>query len=86
MIVLGAAAQLLNLPGQVQAAGGPGTSLAAMLNAVSGAVAAGNTAAACNQLGAFEHAVSAQSGKSIAASQAAALIAAAQQTQAVLGC
>ena len=70
---------------QVQGVGS-GSSLADQLSQVTASIAASNTTGACDQLGAFENHVSAQSGKSIPADQAAELIAAAEQIETVLSC
>jgi HYR domain len=56
-----------------------------VLNALAGA-ANGETAAVCNQLGAFINETTAQSGKKLTVAQANQLIAAAQQIRAVIGC
>jgi hypothetical protein len=61
-------------------------SLEAKLDAVLAALDGGRVGSACNQLGAFIHEVNAQTGKAITSADAAALIAAATQIQAALGC
>lgn len=83
--VKGAKAQLRDLLTAVTGAG-PGTSLADKVKAVQSYLAAGDLADACSALTAFLHEVSAQSGKSIPANQAATLIATAQRIKAVLAC
>ena len=83
--VRGAAEQLQSLAG-VAIGIGPGRSLAGTVDAISQAVAAGDTGTACEALAAFVHEVEAQSGKSMPATTAADLLAAARRIQAVLGC
>lgn len=65
---------------------GPGNSLPAKIAAVRQSLANGNTSTACGQLTAFIHEVMAQSGKSIPASKAAELIAAAEKIKELLSC
>lgn len=88
--VLGAAAQLSNLIATVEGFNlqpGVSNSLDVKLAAATdSAVQRPNTAAACNQLGAFIHEAQAQSGNMLTAQQANQLIAAAAQVQATLGC
>lgn len=83
--VRGAADQLASLRSAV-AGTGPGRSLAAQVGAVQAAFAAGNRAAACSALQAFASHVRAQSGKSIPAATAGALLADAARIGAVIGC
>lgn len=83
--IRGAAEQLQDLVGAVTGSG-PGRSLAAKLNSISTAAAAGQTPDACSELGAFVNEVEAQSGKSIGASEATELVIAAERIEAVLGC
>lgn len=92
VLVQAAAAQVSQLMVTVQAFNlqqGISNSLDAkltnILNALNGATT-GNTAAVCNQLGAFINESTAQSGKKLTVAQADQLIAAAQQIQAVIGC
>jgi hypothetical protein len=88
--VLGAAAQLSSLRATVDGFNlqpGVSNSLDAKLAAANdSAVQRPNTAAACNQLGAFINEAQAQSGNMLTAQQANQLIAAAAQVQATLGC
>jgi hypothetical protein len=65
---------------------GPGTSLADKCADAQASLAAGQTSDTCETLAAFVNEVDAQSGKSIKPSDASALVAAAQQIQAVLAC
>lgn len=84
-----AGGQIGGLIGDVQALGlpkGTQTSLLAKLDDAQAALKAGNTAAACSDLASFIHETSAQSGKKIAASDASALIAKAQQIEASIPC
>jgi probable HAF family extracellular repeat protein len=62
------------------------TSLLTKLRNALDALAAGDTATACDLLGAFVHETRAQSGKKIDADDAARLIASAEQIRATLGC
>ena len=81
--------QIGGLIGDVQALGlpkGTQTSLLAKLSDAQAELKVGNTAAACSDLGSFISETSAQSGKKIAASDAAALIAKAQQIEASIPC
>jgi hypothetical protein len=82
--VVGAAGQLADLANAVKGLK-PG-SLATKVSAAQSALAAGNTASACSNLNAFIHDVQTQAGKQISASVAQALMAAAKQVEAVLGC
>jgi Ice-binding-like/HYR domain len=88
--VLGAAVQLSNLIATVDGFNlqpGVSNSFDAKLAAANdSAVQRPNTAAACNQLGAFINEAQAQSGNMLTAQQANQLIAAAAQVQATLGC
>jgi hypothetical protein len=90
--VKGAVDQLGDLIGAVQNDNlkqGIANSLDAKVQSVQAAVTAanaGNRSDACNALGAFIDEAQAQSGNALTADQAAKLIAAAQQIQAVLGC
>ena len=87
--VLSAASQLDNLQQQVQAIQPPpqlGGSLTNKLASVEASLQAGNVQDACGTLQGFINEVKAQSGKKLAASTAAALIAEATQIRAVLGC
>ena len=65
---------------------GPGNSLAAMVKSIQASIAAGLNADACAELVAFEHEVSAQTGKTIPASTAAALQREAGRVSAAIGC
>jgi hypothetical protein len=65
---------------------GPGRSLSAKASAALAAVDAGNPAAACASVRAFDHEVDAQAGKHVTAAQAAALRAATARIAARLGC
>jgi hypothetical protein len=65
---------------------GPGNSLTAKVKAIQAAIAAGRNANACAQLVALEHEVSAQTGKKIPASTAAALQREAGRVSAAIGC
>jgi hypothetical protein len=65
---------------------GTQTSLDAKLKSIQQALNANDTATACSSLTAFMNQVKAQSGKALTASQAAALLDAARQIQAVVGC
>jgi len=81
--------QIGGLIGDVQALGlpkGTQTSLLAKLSDAQAALKIGNTAAACSDLASFISETSAQSGKKIAASDAPALIAKAQQIEASIPC
>ncbi|TMK55357.1 MAG: hypothetical protein E6G60_19750 [Actinobacteria bacterium] len=81
--------QIGGLIGDVKALGlpkGTQTSLLAKLDDAQAALKVGNTAAACSDLGSFISETSAQSGKKIAASDASALIAKAQQIEASIPC
>ena len=80
-----AAEEVLDLLAAVQGVG-PGNSLDAKAKAVQAAIAAGRTADACAQLDAFKHEVSAQTGKKISASTAAALQREAGRVSAAIGC
>ena len=87
--VVGAAGQAASLSGLVSSLGlqvGITNSLLVKLAATLAAINAGNTATACSNLTAFINEVNAQSGKKISVAEAAQLIAAAMQIQAVLGC
>lgn len=79
------AAAIADLEGAV-AGVGPGKSLEAKLDAVSKANAAGRTGPACDGLAAFGSEVSAQSGKSIDAQQAASFLDEAHTISRALGC
>jgi len=84
---LGASEQLGDLLTSVTGVGaGADSSLAAKVKSFTAKVDAGNSTAACNALAAFAAEVRAQSGKSIPRSDADALLAAAAQVRAVLGC
>jgi hypothetical protein len=65
---------------------GPGGSIAAKLSAALAAASSGNTAAACNMLGALRNEVTAQAGKKIPLATAQAILAAVAEVQATLGC
>ena len=65
---------------------GPGASLADKMAIVQAYYAAGDAAAACAELNAFENQVKAKSGKKLTAAQAAALLADAQAIGAKMGC
>jgi hypothetical protein len=65
---------------------GPGSSFHAMVANALAQTDAGNTTAACNTLGAFVQAVSAQIGRSLTLEQANELIADAQSIRGLLGC
>jgi len=81
--------QIGGLIGDVQALGlpkGTQTSLLAKLDDAQAALKVGNTAAACSDLASFISETNAQSGKKIAASDASALIAKAQQIEASIPC
>jgi hypothetical protein len=81
--------QIGGLIGDVKALGlpkGTETSLLAKLDDAQAALKVGNTAAACSDLGSFISETRAQSGKKIAASDASALIAKAQQIEASIPC
>ena len=80
--VVGAAGQAAALVGTAQAYGG---SFGGQAQTAQTSIAAGQLATAANQLRAFQHHVSAQSGKQIPADQASALIASAQQIIATMG-
>ena len=87
--VIGAAGQTASLSGLVSSLGlqaGITNSLLVKLAAALAAINTGNTATACSTLTAFINEVNAQSGKKITTAEAAQLIAAAIQIQAVLGC
>jgi hypothetical protein len=92
VLVQAAAAQVSQLIATVQSFNllqGIANSLDAKLEKVLGALndaTSGNTAAVCNQLGAFINETIAQAGKKLTVAQADQLIAAAQQIQAVIGC
>lgn len=78
-----------DLVGQVQGLGlptGTANSLVAKLQAALGSISAGDATTACNQLNAFINEVQAQSGKKIDASDATALIEAAENIKTDLGC
>jgi hypothetical protein len=81
--VNGATAQLADLYHAVQGVG-PGSSLADKVSQAQSDLAAGDVTDASSTLGAFINEVTAQSGKSIPAGQASALIADARRIQAVL--
>jgi hypothetical protein len=65
---------------------GTANSLLAKVNAAQASLAAGNTTAACNELGALINEASAQSGKKLPSAEAAAIIAAAEAIRTALGC
>jgi len=65
---------------------GPGSSLADKMAIVQAQYAAGDAAAACVELTAFENQVTAQSGKKLTVAQAVALLAEAQAIGAKIGC
>jgi len=65
---------------------GLATSLIAKLQNAQSSLAAGNTTAACNQLGAYINEAQAQSGKSLTADQASQLVAATRLIQTSLKC
>jgi len=83
--VQGAATQLADLAATVKGVG-TGTSLADMVAKVEAYLAAGDSRDACGTLNAFISAVKAQPAKSIPASTASSLIAAAKRIEAVIGC
>lgn len=83
--VKGAAEQLADLQGAVQSVG-PGSSLSDKVSEAEAELASGDVADACGTLAAFINEVQAQTGQSIPGAQAAALVAADQQIQAVLAC
>jgi hypothetical protein len=83
--VKGAAEQLADLATAVKAVG-PGTSLADKIAEAQAYLASGQAGAACSTLGAFNDEVQAQSGKTIPAGQATALIADANRIKNVLSC
>ena len=56
------------------------------LNAAIASLLRGNTAAACNQLAAFQNEAQAQSGKALTSAQALQLIGAAAAIRSQLGC
>lgn len=81
--------KLTDLDAQVRALGLPNgiaNSLLVKLQGAQAALDSGDTTAACGKLGAFVNEVEAQSGKKIPASEAAALVAAANDLKAQLGC
>jgi hypothetical protein len=85
----GAAAQTSTLIATVQNFGLPGdfaATLVGELQTVQNDIAGGLNAGACNQLNVFISQSKTQSGNDLTASQAATLIAAAEQIQAVIGC
>jgi hypothetical protein len=87
--VLGAGPQTSNLISQLNGLHLTKSLQAALdnkLQEVLSAIAAGQTATACSELNDFSSHVQSQTGKGITASQATQLIAAATNTQAVLGC
>jgi hypothetical protein len=65
---------------------GPGTSLADKVASMQADLASGDTSDACGTLNAFIHEVQAQTRESIRAGEAATLVAAAQQIEAVIPC
>ena len=65
---------------------GPGNSLNAKAKAIQAAIAAGRDADACAQIVALKHEVSAQTGKKIPSSTAAALQREAGRVAASIGC
>jgi hypothetical protein len=81
----GAAAQLDGLAAFVTGIG-PGTSLAAKVEAASSSLQAGNTTAACNQLNALANQANAQSGKQLTVAQADTINAAVASIQVVIDC
>jgi len=83
--VTGAAAELADLAADVHGVG-PGDSLADKVAQARADLAAGDITGACETLAGFIGEVTGQSGKTIPASKAAALIAAALQVRAVLDC
>lgn len=83
--VKGAAAQLDELYQAVQGVR-PGTSLSGKVAQAQSYLGSGDVADTCSNLGEFLREVAAQSGKSIPAATASALIADAQRIQAVLVC
>jgi YVTN family beta-propeller protein len=83
--VKGAAAQLDDLYRAVQGVG-RGTSLSRKVARARSYLASGDVVHACSALGSFVHKVAAQSGKSIPAATASALIADAKRIRAVLTC
>jgi hypothetical protein len=82
---LDAAALLASLQHRVIGVG-PGTSLYDKLGQAETYLAANDKADTCGVVGAFNHEVTAQSGKSITNSKATSLIASATRIEAVLGC
>jgi hypothetical protein len=89
LTVKGTAAQIGDLINQVNnlhLPTGLQTSLDAKLQAALSSVNAGNTTAACNQLGVFINEVQAQAGKMLTPSQAQQLQSDATQIQTVLAC
>ena len=85
MHVKGAAEQLTDLVSAVQGVG-PGRSLANTIQRAQAALATNDVPEACSILQAFTNEVKAQSGKSIPAGAATALIADATRIRAVLNC
>jgi hypothetical protein len=83
--VKGAAEQLGELADQVNGVG-PGTSLADKVAAIQAEVAGTDTQDACAGLVGFSNEVNAQTGKRLASTQAAALLAAVDGIEAALGC
>jgi len=84
--VQGAVQQVSDLLTVVSTGAGPGSSLAAKVQAALNGLQNGNTALACSTLQAFINEVQAQSGKKLTTAQANALIAAATRIRAVAGC
>ena len=87
--VVGAAGQTSGLISTVQNFGLPAQFADTLLGELQGVqkdIAGGLNVDACNQLDVFIHDVNAQSGIDLTASQAATLIAAAEQIQTVIGC
>lgn len=81
--------KLTDLDAQVRALGlpnGVANSLLVKLQGAQAALDSGDTSAACGKLGAFVNEVQAQSGKKIPTIEAAALVAAANDLRAQLGC
>jgi Fibronectin type III-like domain len=80
-----AAEEVLDLLAAVQGVG-PGTSLNDKVKDIQAAIAAGGKVSACTAIAAFRNEVSAQTGRSIAASTAAALDREAGRVAAAVGC
>ena len=82
-----AAEQVADLIAELQAAPvGPGNSYVAKLESIADSIAAGDIQDACNQLGAFENEVNAQTGKKLTQTEADALLTAVSEIKTTLGC